>query len=76
MDVRAPVGLDRLLLVVLAAGLVGFVALHSYALLVGHPDGTLSVVRLAWFAGLGLVAALSAYAAFATQSSRVGEQSR
>lgn len=65
MRVRIPFGVDTLMLVVLSVGLAGFVALHSYVLVNGDDEVALALIRLSWFAGLGLVVALSAYASFA-----------
>lgn len=52
---------DRLALVVLWLGMVGFVAFHSLVISPSRGDPAVTSFRIAWFAGLGFVTALVVY---------------
>lgn len=52
---------DRAFLMLVWVGIAGFVVLHSYLLLRAGGEQTRALFRLAWFAGLGVVAALLVY---------------
>lgn len=46
---------ERAVLVVLGLGMAVFVTLHSFALLGGSSEQTISLVRTAWFVGLAIL---------------------
>lgn len=47
---------ERALLAVLVLGMTAFVTLHSFVLLQGSDEQTMSLVRTAWFVGLAVLA--------------------
>ncbi|WP_135828645.1 hypothetical protein [Halorussus halobius] len=50
---------DRAALAVVWVGMLAFVGLHSFLFLEAVDERTRSLVRAAWFGGLGLVAVLA-----------------
>ncbi|NHN61420.1 MULTISPECIES: hypothetical protein [Halorussus] len=53
---------DGVLFAVLWAGMAGFVVLHSVTLFESTGERAVSLIRLAWFLGLGVVVIAGAYA--------------
>jgi hypothetical protein len=52
---------ERAVLVVLGLGVAGFVTLHSFVLLSGSGEQTMSLVRTAWFVGLAVLAVVATF---------------
>lgn len=51
---------DRALVAVIGLGMASFVTVHSYVLLQGSGEPTVSTVRVVWFVGLAVLLVVSA----------------
>lgn len=60
MQFGSSLSIDGLVLVILGAGMVGFTVFYTFLLSVSA-GRTVSLVKWAWFAGLGMTAGLSVY---------------
>lgn len=68
MNSRRSSIVDRLTLVALWLGMVGFIALHSLVIAPNRGDPAVTSFRIVWFLGLGLVATLIVYFSIRTNS--------
>jgi hypothetical protein len=55
--------IDRSFLAILWVGMLGFIVLHSLLLFTGGIEQTVSLIRIVWFGGLGVLTVMIALSA-------------